>query len=36
MQAEIERGVAMLHSLWFSATEKTFRRHLPDLGVRWS
>jgi len=25
VQAEFERGVAMLHSFWFSATEKTFR-----------
>jgi tetratricopeptide (TPR) repeat protein len=25
VQAEFERGVALLHSFWFSATEKTFR-----------
>ena len=25
VQAQFERGVAMLHSFWFSATEKTFR-----------
>src|SRR5512134_2196545 len=25
VQAEFERGVAMLHSFWYSAAEKTFR-----------
>ncbi|HSF20491.1 MAG TPA: hypothetical protein VLA81_00495, partial [Burkholderiales bacterium] len=25
VQAQFERGVAMLHSFWYSATEKAFR-----------
>ena len=25
VQAEFQRGVAMLHSFWYSAAEKTFR-----------
>ena len=30
VQAELQRGVAMLHSFWFSAGEKTFRHVLED------
>jgi len=36
VQAQFERGVAMLHSFWFSATEKTFRDVLaqdPSCGI---
>ena len=36
VQAELQRAVAMLHSFWFSAGEKAFRRVLeddPDCGV---
>jgi hypothetical protein len=37
VQAELERGVAMLHSFWFTAGEATFRSVLekdPGCGTR--